>query len=199
MSEDIIKKLKVSIKGENKILLLIKNVEKSQNLKNLREKNNKITPEFQFCDGEDLIDFELESDYEIGDLVDAEGKIYIKSSQKLNENDNSKIGINNIMEESKKISNDDNVQKDINDSLKVKNKFNMNLDLIEFINKLSNSNEDLRQKLKNIFEENYMMSMKDLLNLKQEDFEIFKLPPLIKKKINRRNKYFKAKRGIIRK
>ena len=183
MSEDIIKKLKVSIKGENKILLLIKNVEKSQNLKNLREKNNKITPEFQFCDGEDLIDFELESDYEIGDLVDAEGKIYIKSSQKLNENDNSKIGINNIMEESQKISNDDNVQKDINDSLKVKNKFNMNLDLIEFINKLSNSNEDLRQKLKNIFEENYMMSMKDLLNLKQEDFEIFKLPPLIKKKL----------------
>ena len=53
-------------------------------MKNIRNKNDKITSEYQFCDREDVIEFDLEPDYEIGDLVDNEGKIYIKSTSKLN-------------------------------------------------------------------------------------------------------------------
>ena len=53
-------------------------------MKNIRNKIDQITFEYQFCDGEDVIAFDLEPDYEIGDLVDSEGKIYIKSTNKLN-------------------------------------------------------------------------------------------------------------------
>ncbi len=84
MSDDIIKNRKISIKGEGKIIILLKNIVKSENLKNIRNKNDKITSEYQFCDGEDVIEFDLEPDYEIGDLVDSEDKIYIKSASKLN-------------------------------------------------------------------------------------------------------------------
>ena len=84
MSDDIIKKLKISIKGEGKIIVLLKNILKTENLKNIRNKIDKITFEYQFCDGEDVIEFDLEADYEIGDLVDSEGKIFIKSTSKLN-------------------------------------------------------------------------------------------------------------------
>ena len=84
MSDDIIKNIKISIKGEGKIIILLKNIVKSENLKNIRNKNDKITSEYQFCDGEDVIEFDLEPDYEIGDLVDSEDKIYIKSASKLN-------------------------------------------------------------------------------------------------------------------
>ena len=84
MLDDIIKNLKIYIKGEGKIIILLKNIVKSENLKNIRNKNDKITSEYQFCDREDVIEFDLEPDYEIGDLVDNEGKIYIKSTSKLN-------------------------------------------------------------------------------------------------------------------
>ena len=84
MSDNIIKNIKISIKGEGKIIILLKNIVKSENLKNIRNKNDKITSEYQFCDGEEVIEFDLEPDYEIGDLVDSEGKIYIKSTSKLN-------------------------------------------------------------------------------------------------------------------
>ena len=80
MSDDIIKNLKIYIKGEGKIIILLKNIVKSENLKNIRNKNDKITSEYQFCDGKEVIEFDLEPDNEIGDLVDSEGKIYIKST-----------------------------------------------------------------------------------------------------------------------
>ena len=54
-------------------------------MKNIRDKTDKITSEYQFCDGEDVIEYDLEDDYEIGCLVDSKGKIYIKSTSKFND------------------------------------------------------------------------------------------------------------------
>ena len=59
----------------------------------------------------------------------------------------------------------------------------LNQNLIDVLNKLGNSNEDLKKKLIKIFEENYILSLDDLLNLKPEDYEIFNLPLIIKKKL----------------
>ena len=88
MSEDIIKRIKVSVKGEGKIIVLLKNISKKESLKSIRDKNTKISSEYQFYDGEDLIDFDIEKDYEIGDIIDNEGKIYVKSKNNINTNNN---------------------------------------------------------------------------------------------------------------
>lgn len=198
MTDEVIKTLKISIKGGGKILCLLKNVAKSENLINIREKNSKITEEFLFCDGEDLIDIDLEKDYEIGDLVDNEGKIYIRSIIKANESNNGKEksdsstinknandnnNSNNIQIEANNSPIPGNIQQNLVELPKEVKKSNMNPDLIEFINKFVNCNEDLKQKLTTSFEENYLSSMDDLLKLKLEDFDMFKLPPLIKKKL----------------
>ena len=71
---------------------------------------------------------------------------------------------------------------------------NLNPNLIEFVDKISNSKEDLKNKIIQIIEENFITSLDDLVNLNQEDFEIFKLPPLIKKKfVDEVNKLKKKK------
>ena len=88
MSEDIIKRIKISVKGEGKIIVLLKNISKKESLKSIRDKNTKISSEYQFYDGEDLIDFDIEKDYEIGDIIDNEGKIYVKSKNDINTNNN---------------------------------------------------------------------------------------------------------------
>ena len=88
MSEDIIKRIKISVKGEGKIIVLLKNISKKESLKSIRDKNTKISSEYQFYDGEDLIDFDIEKDYEIGDIIDNEGKIYVKSKNNINTNNN---------------------------------------------------------------------------------------------------------------
>ena len=87
MADGIIKKVKVSIKGQDRILAILKDVEKSDNLKNIRDKNPKITQQYHFLDGENIIDFDIEEDYEIGPLIDSEGKLYISLN---NNNLNSK-------------------------------------------------------------------------------------------------------------
>ena len=86
MSDETIKKVKVSIKGEGKILAILKDVIKTDNLKIIRDKNPKITRQYHFADGEDLIDFDIEADYEVGELIDSEGKLYIISNNNLNNN-----------------------------------------------------------------------------------------------------------------
>ena len=53
------------------------NIDKTENLKNIRDKSEKITSEHHFCNGEDLIDCEFEENFEIGDLIDDNGKIYV--------------------------------------------------------------------------------------------------------------------------
>lgn len=88
MSHDVIKKIKIVLKGDDKIVTLIKNISKTENLKNIRDNNPKILPEYQFCDWEDIIDFDIEGDYEIGVLIDNESKVYVKLKNNLNNNNN---------------------------------------------------------------------------------------------------------------
>ena len=52
-----------------------------ETLKNIREKCNKITENYQFCDGDDILDFESESTLEIGDIISEDGKVFIKSKE----------------------------------------------------------------------------------------------------------------------
>ena len=80
MTENTLKKVKISIKGEGKVLAILKEILKTDNLKYIRDKNPKITQQYQFVDGDDLIDFDIEADYEVGDIIDDDGKIFIKSN-----------------------------------------------------------------------------------------------------------------------
>ena len=80
MTENTLKKVKISIKGEGKVLAILKEILKTDNLKYIRDKNPKITQQYQFVDGDDLIDFDIEADYEVGDLIDDDGKIFIRSN-----------------------------------------------------------------------------------------------------------------------
>lgn len=82
MSEEIIEKLKICLKDENTVVSFLKKISKSETLNNIRAKCNKITEKFQFYDGDDALDIESESSLEIGDIIDKEGKIYIKSKEK---------------------------------------------------------------------------------------------------------------------
>ena len=209
MSEDIIQKIKVVLKEENKVLTLLKNISKTENLKIIRDKNKKIIPEYQFCDGENLIDIDIEEDYEIGDLVDKENNIYIKSNINLNNSRNT-FETSNISNISNNFSNDTTLQKGLNElSMSEKKETNtientkpenakkadekkeselggkvgLKKDLLDFIQNLCNSKEDLKKKLIQTFEDNYLSSLEDLLKLNQEDYDIFQLPPLIKKKM----------------
>ena len=86
MSENLIKKIKIVLKGDDKIITLIKNISKTENLKTIRDNNPKILPEYQFCDGEDMIDIDIEGDFEIGELIDNEAKVYVKLKDNLKNN-----------------------------------------------------------------------------------------------------------------
>ena len=81
MNDELIKSLKISNKNDKMVIALLKNISKSENLKFVRDKCPKITPNFFFCDGEDLINFNLEKEYTIDDIIDEQGKIYIKSNE----------------------------------------------------------------------------------------------------------------------
>lgn len=52
----------------------------------IRADNPKITSEFRFCDGNDMIELDTEENYEIGDIIDADSKVYIKSKNSNNNN-----------------------------------------------------------------------------------------------------------------
>ena len=169
MSDEIINTIKVVLKGENRIIIILKDIAKTDNLANIRKNNEIISPEYKFCDGEDLIDKNIEENYKINDLIDNEGKIYIKSKSRLSNNAEA-IEASCASEMSKKFINETK-------------KSNFNKDLIEFINKVSNSKEDLKTKIIQIFEQNFISSLEDLLHLKPKDLEIFNLPQLVKNKL----------------
>jgi tRNA(Met) C34 N-acetyltransferase TmcA len=201
MTENTLKKVKISIKGEGKVLAILKEILKTDNLKYIRDKNPKITQQYQFVDGDDLIDFDIEADYEVGDIIDDDGKIFIKS------NNNKMILENRNEQMEKKLfdeSTDDNeskIKEEVNNEFKQKEdpiinedeqkedpiinedeqkeneklseekKPNLDEELIELINKLSDTNKDLVQKCIKIFEDNGIKSIKDLLLLKKEDID----------------------------
>ena len=81
MSEEIIEKIKICLKDENSVIAFLKKISKVETLKNIREKCNKITENYQFCDGDDILDFESESTLEIGDIISEDGKVFIKSKE----------------------------------------------------------------------------------------------------------------------
>lgn len=175
MSHDVIKKIKIVLKGDDKIVTLIKNISKTENLKNIRDNNPKILREYKFCDGEDMIDFDIERDYEIGELIDNESKVYVKLKNNLKNNNNSENATEQKENQIKEIPVKEN-KNEIIDQKNLKEKTsNLNPNLIEFVDKISNSKEDLKNKIIQIIEENFITSLDDLVNLNQEDFEIFKL------------------------
>ena len=65
MSRDneIIKAVKLCSKKEGKVLFLIRNLNKNDSIKTIRDKDNQITTEYQFYDGNDLIDLNIEDKY----------------------------------------------------------------------------------------------------------------------------------------
>jgi hypothetical protein len=194
MTENTLKKVKISIKGEGKVLVILKEILKTDNLKYIRDKNPKITQQYQFVDGDDLIDFDIEADYEVGDLIDDDGKIFIRS------NNNKMILENGNEQMEKKLfddSTDDNESKikqkedpiinedeqKENEKLSEEKKPNLNEELIELINKLSDNNKDLLQKCIKIFEDNGIKSIKDLLLLKKEDIDGLGFQTVFKRKL----------------
>jgi hypothetical protein len=80
MSE-IIEKLKICLKKEKTVLAFLKKISKTETLKNIREKCDKITENYLFCDGDDILDIESESNLEIGDIINDEGKVFIKAKE----------------------------------------------------------------------------------------------------------------------
>ena len=104
MSRDneIIKAVKLCSKKEGKILFLIRTVNKNDSLKSIRDKDKQITTEYQFYDGNDLIDINIEDKYQLNDLINEEFKIFIDKIQedsKNEENSDSKKNesMNNIV------------------------------------------------------------------------------------------------------
>ncbi len=202
MTENTLKKVKISIKGEGKVLAILKEILKTDNLKYIRDKNPKITQQYQFVDGDDLIDFDIEADYEVGDLIDDDGKIFIRSNnnkmilENRNEqmekklfDDSTDINESKIKEE---VNNDfkqkedpiinEDEQKE-NEKLSEEKKPNLDEELIELINKLSDINKDLLQICIKIFEDNGIKSIKDLLLLKKEDIDELGFQTVFKRKL----------------
>jgi GTPase SAR1 family protein/uncharacterized protein YnzC (UPF0291/DUF896 family) len=148
-------------------------------LENLRKLLNNSIQDFGFLDEEgNFIDKEDEKDFTIKEsLID--NTIKIKSNSTTLESapvpninndtpkENSKNEINNIPEENK---NELNIS-------------NMSKELIDLVNQISNSKEELKQKCLKIFVENGIDTMNDLLCLTDEDIESFGFQLIFKKKL----------------
>jgi len=98
--EDIISKLKISTNGNNKIIGILKNIDKNLSLKYLRFICQKMTTDYEFMDRDIPIEQEYEKDYLIEDLL-FDNKIYIRKIPENTENkkrvintDNNKINEN---------------------------------------------------------------------------------------------------------
>ena len=160
------------------------NCSENDNLENLRKLLNNTIQDFGFLDEEgNFIDKEDEKDFTIKEsLID--NTIKIKSNSTTLESapvpninndtpkENSKNEHNNIPEKNK---NELNIS-------------NMSKELIDLVNQISNSKEELKQKCLKIFVENGIDTMNDLLCLTDEDIESFGFQLIFKKKIIRRIK-----------
>lgn len=150
-------------------------------MENLRKLLNNTIQDFGFLDEEgNFIDKEDEKDFTIKEsLID--NAIKIKSNSTTLESapvpnvnndtpkENSKNEHNNIPEENK---NELNIS-------------NMSKELIDLVNQISNSKEELKQKCLKIFVENGIDTMNDLLSLTDEDIESFGFQLIFKKIIRR--------------
>lgn len=86
-NNEIIKAVKLCSKKEGKILFLIRNVNKNDSLKSIRDKDKQITTEYQFYDGNDLIDINIEDKYQLNDLINEEFKIFVDKIQENSKNE----------------------------------------------------------------------------------------------------------------
>lgn len=94
-----------------------------------------------------MIDFDIEGDYEIGELIDNESKVYVKLKNNLKNNNNSEKAIEQKENQIKEIPVKEN-KNEIIDQKNLKEKTsNLNPNLIEFVDKISNSKEGLKIKL----------------------------------------------------
>lgn len=82
MSKEMIEKLKICLKEGNSIVAFLKKISKTETLQNIRTKCDKITENYLFCDGDDILDLESESTLEVGDIINNEGKVFIKAKEK---------------------------------------------------------------------------------------------------------------------
>ena len=86
--EDIIKTLKIYSKEEEKICDVLKNVLKSDSLKDIRSKISKLKENFLFYDNEDIIEVEVEDSYEVESII-KDGKVFIKKTGNSSKNEHS--------------------------------------------------------------------------------------------------------------
>jgi hypothetical protein len=159
MTDDVIKRLKICLKDEGTIFISLKNIPKSELLKNIRINNKKLTDEFYFCDGEDKIGLDLEEQYDVGEIVDSQDKIYIKKTAEVSNN------VNNSKSSEKKEEDNNKCSEEVK----------------QFVNSLTDK-ESLRQNCFEILIKNGIETMKDLLSLSNEDIETFGFQLVFKKK-----------------
>ena len=159
MTDDVIKRLKICLKDEGTIFISLKNIPKSELLKNIRINNKKLTDEFYFCDGEDKIGLDLEEQYDVGEIVDSQDKIYIKKTAEVSNN------VNNSKSSEKKEEDSNKCSEEVK----------------QFVNSLTDK-ESLRQNCFETLIKNGIETMKDLLSLSNEDIETFGFQLVFKKK-----------------
>ena len=159
MTDDVIKRLKICLKDEGTIFISLKSIPKSELLKNIRINNKKLTDEFYFCDGEDKIGLDLEEQYDVGEIVDSQDKIYIKKTAEVSNN------VNNSKSSEKKEEDSNKCSEEVK----------------QFVNSLTDK-ESLRQNCFETLIKNGIETMKDLLSLSNEDIETFGFQLVFKKK-----------------
>lgn len=78
---DTIKLLRITYKENKKVFCIFRNVDKTKNLKELRDlnPNKKIAADYEFVDGESPIEEDLEQEYLVGDFINGQNPfIYIQ-------------------------------------------------------------------------------------------------------------------------
>ena len=172
LEEKTASSIKILLNGQNLCSINCSEDDSLEKLRNLL--NNKIQ-DFEFLDQDDnAVDKEDENDFIIKENL-VNGSIKIKSNSKIPNETQNQNG--NVQKE--------NLNNNLNSSEK-KNELNIsniNQELIEFINKLSNSKEDLKNKCIKIFVDNGIESMDDLLSLSDNDIESFGFQLIFKKKL----------------